>query len=293
MSSAEGQINSVLITGATSGLGLEIALYLAERGFQVYATMPDLQEREALDEAATRRKVQLQVPRLDVTDQASIDAAVRATVEQSGGIYAVVNNAGIALRGYFEDLLDEEIRQVFEVNLFGTMAVTRAVLPYMRQARRGRIVTISSVVGRIGHMGRSAYAASKFALEGWGESLALELAPLGIQVVLIEPGIVHTARWTTNQGVATRALEPNSPYHAWFVQAEKMGDDLLRVTPTTPADVAKAVHQALTARQPRMRYIVGRKANLVVLLRRYLPNTWFERFYFGEIIRRVTASTRR
>ena len=145
-------VRSVLITGASGGLGLETAVYLAERGFRVYATMPDLSERDVVDEAASRHGVELHVLKLDVTDQTSIEDAVSTIAEESGGIYGLVNNAGVALRGYFEDLLDEEIRRAFDVTVFGTMAVTRAVLPHMRAASHGRIVIVTSIGGRIGRL---------------------------------------------------------------------------------------------------------------------------------------------
>lgn len=280
--------DAVLVTGATSGLGLETAIYLAEHGFKVYATLPDLGERHALDEAVARRKVSLEVLKLDVTEPNTIVTAVSTALEQSGGIYGVVNNAGIALRGYFEDLLDEEIRRVFEVNVFGTMAVTRAVLPAMRQARRGRIVIITSVGGRLAAMAVSGYCASKFAQEGFGESLAQEVLPFGIHVSLVEPAITPTERFGPNRGYARRALDPASPYYAWFLQSQRLTDQLVATSPTRPIHVAQAVHQALTARRPRLRYVVGWRANLILTLRRYLPGELFERLYFGAAVRRVT-----
>jgi len=282
--------DSVLITGASTGLGLETAVYLAERGFEVYASMRDLGKRAALDEAAAHRGVQLHVLQLDITDKDDIDRAVRTVVEQSGGIYGLVNNAGIGLRGYFEDLSEEEIRRLFEVNVFGTMAVTRAVLPHMRAARRGRIVIISSVAGRIGSPSGSAYCATKFAQEAFGESLAQEVVTLGVYVSLIEPAIIKTERWGVNRGIARGALNPESPYYAWFRETERLADWLVETSPAKPADVARAVHTALTARRPRLRYIVGRRAGLVVTLRRYLPGELFERLYFGEVVRRVTRA---
>ena len=163
--------DSILITGAATGLGRAMALYLADRGFQVYGTTRDLRQADELNALARDRKVPLRVLRMDVTDRESIQQAVDAIVAESGGIYGVINNAGIGLRGYFEDLADEEIRQVFDANVFGVMAVTKAVLPYMRKARRGRVILISSVGGRIGSLGVSAYCSTKFAVEGFGESL--------------------------------------------------------------------------------------------------------------------------
>jgi NAD(P)-dependent dehydrogenase (short-subunit alcohol dehydrogenase family) len=285
--------DSVLVTGSSTGLGKETALHLAERGFHVYATVRDPRDADALHATADERNVELSVLPLDVTDQDSIEQAVRTIVTESGGLYGVVNNAGIGLRGYFEDLADDEIRQVFDANVFGVMAVTRAVLPYMREARRGRIILISSVGGRIGSLGVTAYCATKFAVEGFGESLFMELAPLGVRVVLIEPGIVKTERWSINRGLAKDALNPRSPYNAWFRQAEKESDQLVQASEATPADVAAAVHRALTARRPRLRYMVGRKAKIAVALKRWLPGELFERVYFGIIMRRVTQPAER
>ena len=283
-------INSVLITGASTGLGLEIALYLADRGLEVYASVRDLGQRSALDEAAARRGVQLHVLQLDITKKDEIEEAVGMVVEQSGGIYGLVNNAGIGLRGYFEDLSEEEIRSVFETNVFGTMAITRAVLPHMRVAKRGRIVIVTSVGGRIGAFAVSAYCATKFAQEGFGESLAQEVIPFGIYVSMVEPAIIKTERWGANRGVARGALNPQSPYYAWFRASERLADHLVETSPTQPVDVAGAVCNALTARRPRLRYIVGRRTSLVMTLRRYLPGELFERLYFGEAVRRVTKT---
>jgi len=282
--------DAVLVTGASSGIGLETAVYLAESGFPVYATMRSLDRGEKLEEEAARRNVRVDVLQLDVTDRTSIDSAVRTVVARCGGIYALVNNAGIGLRGYFEDLGDAEIRQVFETNVFGTMAATRAVLPYMRAARRGRIVIVTSVGGRMGWLGLSAYCASKFALEGFGESLALEMAPLGVRVIMVEPAIIKTAIWGANRGIAKGALDPRSPYSAWFRESERLADWLVELSWTTPRDVAKAAHRALTAERPRLRYLVGRRASFVVGLRRHLPGEFFEKLYFRQAVRRVTKS---
>lgn len=282
--------NSVLITGASTGLGLETALYLAQRGFEVYASMRDLDRQTALVEAAAGRGVQLHVLQLDITKNHEIEKAVRTLVERSGGIYGLVNNAGIGLRGYFEDLSEQEIRQVFEVNVLGTLAVTRAVLPYMRAARRGRVVIITSVAGRIGSLTGSAYCATKFAQEGFGECLAQELIPFNIYVSLVEPAIIATERWGAHRAVARGALNPESPYYAWFRESERLADRLVETSPTRPAHVARAVHSALTARRPRLRYMVGRRAGLLVALRRYVPGELVERLYSGEVVRRVTKA---
>jgi len=285
--------DSILVTGAATGLGRAMALHLAERGFQVYGTTRDPRQAAELDAMARERKVSLRMLQMDVTDRQSIQQGVETIVAESGGIYGVVNNAGIGLRGYFEDLAEEEIRQVFDANVFGVMAVTKAVLPYMRTARRGRIILMSSIGGRIGALGVSAYCSTKFAVEGFGESLFQEVAPLGVKVVLIEPGIIKTERWTTNRGLAKGALNPASPYDNWFRQLERESDQLVQASTAIPRDVAELIHEALTAEHPKLRYMVGRKAKLAVALKRWIPGELFERLYFGLIMRRVTGPTAR
>jgi len=285
--------DSILVTGAATGLGRAMALHLAERGFQVYGTTRDPRQAAELDAMARERKVSLRVLQMDVTDRQSIQQGVETIVAESGGIYGVVNNAGIGLRGYFEDLAEEEIRQVFDANVFGVMAVTKAVLPYMRTARRGRIILMSSIGGRIGALGVSAYCSTKFAVEGFGESLFQEVAPLGVKVVLIEPGIIKTERWTTNRGLAKGALNPASPYDNWFRQVERESDQLVQASTAIPRDVAELIHEALTAEHPKLRYMVGRKAKLAVALKRWIPGELFERLYFGLSMRRVTGPTAR
>jgi NAD(P)-dependent dehydrogenase (short-subunit alcohol dehydrogenase family) len=281
-------VDSILVTGASTGLGKAMALHLAGRGFKVYASVRNPDGIAAGEDAAAQRGVEVATLTLDVTDADSIRAGVERVASETGGIYGVINNAGIGLRGYFEDLTDAEIRELYDANVFGVMAVTRAALPHMRAAGRGRIIMISSVGGRIGSLGVSTYCSTKFALEGFSESLYMELAPLGIQVVVIEPGIIKTERWSSNRGTAAGALNPDSPYHAWFTQAEKESDALVQASTATPDDVAEVVHRALSVAKPRLRYMVGRKAKLAVSLRRLLPGELFERLYFGTVMRRVT-----
>jgi NAD(P)-dependent dehydrogenase (short-subunit alcohol dehydrogenase family) len=280
--------DSVLITGAGSGMGLASALYLAERGFRVYASVPDMAQRADVEAAAAEHGVSLRVLQLDVTDESSIQSAVDTVVAEAGGIFGVVNSAGLGLRGFFEDLSEEEIRRVYDVNVFGVMAVTRAVLPPMRVAQRGRVVIITSAGGRVASMTISGYCSGKFALEGFGESLALEVAPFGLHVSMIEPGLVMTPHFTVHRGRAKGALDPNSPYYVWFLQHEQVVDNMLRSNRITPADVAQAVHRALTDRRPRLRYIVGWRAKLLIALHRYVPGEWFRRLYTRQLVRMVT-----
>lgn len=283
----------VLVTGCSTGLGLETALYLAGQGFQVYATIRDPRGEAAVCQAAAERGVGLTVLQLDVTDRASIEAAATEVEARSGPLYGLVNNAGIGLRGCLEDLAEEEIRAVFEANVFGTINVTKRFLPAMRQAGRGRIVTISSVGGRISSFGLSIYCASKFTQEGWSEALDLEVSPFGLRAILVEPGIINTSRWDVHRGTAARASDPNGPYYPLFTRSEAEADRLVERSKTSPAQVAQTVHTALTTRRPRMRYVVGRGATAAILMKRYLPEPVFERVYFGSLLRKISDGAAR
>ena len=226
---------------------------------------------------------------LDVTSPASITLAIESVMAKYGAIDAVVNNAGIQIRGYFEETSDAEFRRVFDTNFFGALTVTRAVLPHMRAQRRGRVVLMTSVGGRIGSLGLSAYCASKFALEGLGETLALELSLHGIDVSMIEPGIVNTRIWNSNLLVAQGTHNPSNPNRAFFAESEKMAEWAVKSSPVTEEHVAKAVHHAVTAARPKRRYLVGYRPAAFLLLRRLLPTELFERLY-GQI---ATAKLKR
>jgi NAD(P)-dependent dehydrogenase (short-subunit alcohol dehydrogenase family) len=277
----------VLITGSGHGLGLETAVHLAQHGFRVVATVRDLGQRAAIEEAAAAGRVELDVVQLDLNDSASIHEAVASIVSSHGGIFGLVNNGSIGLRGCLEDTTDEEVRRVYETNVLGTITLTRAVLPHMRAAARGRIVNISSVGGRISAFGVGIYCSSKFALEGLSEALALEVQPFGIKVVVIEPGIIKTTRWSANRGTAAGAQDPSSPYYRLFQESEAAADRLVERSKTTPADVAKAVHHALTTENPKLRNIVGRPASVAVVARRYFPERMFDRLYHGTFMKRI------
>src|SRR5580698_3889120 len=186
----------VLITGCSSGFGLTTSVAAARRGWRVFATMRDPGRRAALDAAAAAAGVSVEVAALDVADAGSVKQAVAAVLVATGGrLDAVVNNAGIADAGFFEDQPEAESRQVMETNFFGATAVTRAALPSLRRSPDGRVVMVSSVAAFSPQAGLSAYVASKWALEGWAESLAIEVAPLGVRVILVEPGAYRTGIW--------------------------------------------------------------------------------------------------
>lgn len=281
---------AILVTGSSSGIGLETAVHLAAKGFNVYATMRDLGRRQALDSEAAKRNVALNVRQLDTTDAESTSAVLAEIAALPNGLYAVVNNAGSILRGYFEDVSESEMRRVYDTNVFGTMAVTRACLPLFRKARSGRVVVVSSTGGRLGSPGNSAYCSSKFALEGFGESLRQEMAPFGVFVSLVEPGFVRTELFGRNRQIAEKALAPDSGYREIFLRLEAFTDQQVRRATTPASAVAETIFRALTARSPRIRYVVGRRARFLLSLRRHLPGEFFDRIWIREITKRLSEA---
>ena len=278
---------NVLITGAGSGIGLASALRLAQRGMHVYASVPSLAQKGAVDAAAAERGVEVPVVQLDVTDKTSIAGAVEHIRSNAGSIDAVVHSAGLGLRGFFEDLSSAEIRRLFDVNVFGVMEVTRAVLPHMRKARNGRIVIITSAGGRLATMTGSGYCAGKFALEGFGESLAQEVLGFGVRVTLIEPGLVMSPHFSVNRGQAAAAVRPTSVYYDRFSRHERLVDNILRKSHITTSDVARGVERALCSSNPNLRYVIGWRAKVLIALRRHLPDELFTRMYFKQAARLV------
>jgi NAD(P)-dependent dehydrogenase (short-subunit alcohol dehydrogenase family) len=187
----------VLITGASTGFGRDAAERLARRGHHVFATMRDIkgrnaEHRESLERLATREQLRLQVLELDVTDEASVQSAVQAALDEARRLDVVINNAGFAGIGVTEAFTAEQFQQMFDVNVFGVVRVNRAVLPTMRQQRSGVLIHVSSGAGRVTVPAMVAYCASKYALEALADGYRFELLPFGIDSVLVEPGIYKT-----------------------------------------------------------------------------------------------------
>jgi len=281
-----------LITGAGSGLGMEAALFLAARNFRVYGTaLTEAEQQDLLDEAA-RRRTQVSALRMDVTRRPDIDRTVETIIREAGRIDAVVHFAGMGLRGFFEDLSMQEIRRLYDVNVFGIMELTQAVLPHMRARRSGRIVITASAAGRMGEMSIAGYSSGKFAVVGLGECLRQEMALLNIHVSVLEPGLIYTPHFGINRNRARRAVDPASPYYFWFCQHEAIVDKLLATNKFTTADIARVVYKILSARHPRLHYMVGFKLKLMVKLRDLLPFEWYERIHRKIIVRLVSKPRR-
>jgi NAD(P)-dependent dehydrogenase (short-subunit alcohol dehydrogenase family) len=263
-------VKTALVTGSNSGFGLLTCVTLATRGWEVVASMRNLDKRGSLEEAAAQAGVaeRVHVVGLDVTDQASIEQGVKeAESIAGGGLDAVVANAGVGLAGLFEDTSDEDFRHVIETNFFGVTSLARACLPAMRAQRRGRLLVVSSNSAFTGAPAASAYHASKWAVEGWAESLAYEVRPFGIDVVLVEPGSFKTEIWGN-----TQVVKPAGSAYAGAHDLLEKGLAKLEGWGGDPQVVADAIAGALDAKRPRLRYPVGRDAKAeYYLVRRFVP----------------------
>jgi NAD(P)-dependent dehydrogenase (short-subunit alcohol dehydrogenase family) len=268
---------TVLITGTSSGFGLVTTVELAKRGWTVIATMRDLGKRAELDRtisAAGCEKL-VRVEQLDVTDAQSIDRAIAALDLPQNRLDAVVHNAGIAVGGAFEDLSDADIRRVMEVNYFGVLALTQRLLPTFRAQQGGRIVIVSSESAFAGQPANSPYCASKWAIEGWAESIAYELEPFGIEIILIEPGAYRTNIWESSP----RVLPETSAYRPLLRHLEVTIEAYVSKLSRDPAEVGKAIANALDAPRPRFRTAVGSTAKFLHLARGKLPSTTVRRLF--------------
>jgi NAD(P)-dependent dehydrogenase (short-subunit alcohol dehydrogenase family) len=264
------------ITGSSSGFGLLTSIELAKARFRVVATMRDLGRRERLDQAAAAAGVaaQLDIRELDVTDFDALPTFVDAVVRDHGRLDVLVNNAGFAVAGFAEDIKLEELRRQFETNFFGAVAMTKAALPAMRRQRSGHIIMISSIAGLVGSMTLSSYSASKHALEGWSESLRLELNSLGIKVVLIEPGAFQTDIWTRGAVMGANAIKETSPN---IQRLLRMRDRVQTLPKRDPIEVVRVIVSIAQDPNPKLRYVVGRDSKMQLALKRILPWKWHEK----------------
>jgi NAD(P)-dependent dehydrogenase (short-subunit alcohol dehydrogenase family) len=265
-----------VITGTSSGFGVLTSIELAKAGFHVVATMRDLARRERLDQAVSAAGVgaKIDVRELDVTKFETMPPFVESVVRDYGRIDVLVNNAGFPVAGFAEDIKLEELRLQFETNFFGAVALTKAVLPTMRQQRSGHIIQVSSIVGLQGAVTVSSYSASKHALEGWSESLRLELNPLGIKVVLVEPGAFQTDIWTRSAVMGKEATKPTSPN---LQRSLNMRERITKIPKDDPVIVARAIAAIAQDPNPRLRYLVGRDAKVQLAMKRILPWKWYEK----------------
>jgi NAD(P)-dependent dehydrogenase (short-subunit alcohol dehydrogenase family) len=272
----EDQSPVALVTGAASGLGRSIVLKLAEGGYRVAATIRDISRLEELHAEADRLGLAERIEwfHLDVTHIEQADQLVADMGSRFGRLDVLVNNAGLAVGGFTEEVKLEDWRKQMETNFFGVVNLTRAVLPLMRRQQRGKIIQISSISGRMGFPGLGPYVASKYALEGFSESLRLELLPFGIHVVLVEPGSYRTDIW--GKALATLPQGDASPYR-------ELSDRLVKLTKASaskagdPAEVSDLVLRIVRHPSPRLRYPIGKGVRQSILAKTLLPWSWIER----------------
>jgi NAD(P)-dependent dehydrogenase (short-subunit alcohol dehydrogenase family) len=245
-----------IVTGSSSGIGLETALILARNGYFTYATMRTPEKDAPIKTAVEKENLPIKVIQLDVTDDESLKNAINHVTSEAGRIDVLVNNAGYGLVGALEDLSMEEIKTQFETNLFGLVRVIQAVLPTMRRQRSGRILNLSSGAGLFGYPGGSAYVSTKFAVEGLSESIAYELEPFGIKVILIEPGFIQT-NFSNSMVVAKKAQDPTSPYSQMMQRIVASSNELAKNGSSADL-VANVILDAATNPSPRLRYLVGK-----------------------------------
>ena len=261
---------TILITGATSGIGRDAALALARRGHRVFATGRNaalLAELEA-KAAGTR----LETLRLDVTKADSIEAARRAveTATSGKGIDVLVNNAGYGVAGPIDVVSDEDVRAQFETNVFGLLSVTRAFVPGLRAKGRGRVINIGSIGGRVTFPLFGVYHATKYAVEAISDAMRMELSAFGIEVALVEPGPIRTNFADRTVGLVNKYATDDSPYAAIFARV----DEIKRRSDALSADVSvvtRAIVHAAEARRPRVRYLVPGRERLTLLALKGIP----------------------
>ncbi|WP_219375825.1 oxidoreductase [Bacillus mycoides] len=260
-----------IITGASSGFGLLTTLELAKKDYFVIATMRNLEKQIDLISQATKLDLQqnIKVQQLDVTDQGSIHN-FQLFLNEINRIDLLINNAGYANGGFIEEIPVEDYRKQFETNLFGAISITQLVLPYMRKQKSGKIINISSISGKVGFPGLSPYVSSKYALEGWSESLRLEVKPFGIDVALLEPGSYNTNIWEVGKQLAENQSDTTSPYKEYMDKIQKHinnGNDTLG----NPMDVANKIVEIAEARRTTLRYPIGKGVKFMIFAKKVLP----------------------
>jgi NAD(P)-dependent dehydrogenase (short-subunit alcohol dehydrogenase family) len=276
-----------VVTGSSSGIGLETAILLAKSGFHTYASMRNLEKSKNITEiASTEKNLPLTVVQLDVNDDRSVKDAVDKIVAEKGRIDILVNNAGYGLFSPIEDVTLDQVKEQFETNFFGVVRVTKEVLPIMRKQRKGTIVNVSSGAGRVGIPVLSAYVATKFALEGLSESISYELEPFGIRVVIIEPGFIRT-NIMNSRILAKKALDPKSPYFSLTQKIESHFKSMVENASSSsspPEEVAKVILQAITSEDPQLRYTVGDDATTLIQARMNMPDKEFENWMYENVL---------
>jgi len=269
-----------VVTGTSSGIGFETALALAREGYYTYATMRDTTKSDKIKELGQKENLNIDVLELDVDDENSVKTAIQKILDQKQRIDVLVNNAGWGLWGCVEDVSIDEFKAQFDTNFFSIIRLIQEVGPTMRKQGSGTIVNISSVVGRIGFPASPAYISSKFALEGLSESLRFELAPFGVNVVIIEPGVIKT-NFMKNMRMAEKS-ESDTVYRDITVKVVS-GVKMMAEMGTHPKEVADTIVKAVKDEKPLPRYIVGNDASMFLEAKKSKTDIEFENYLKKEL----------
>ena len=269
-----------VVTGTSTGIGFETALALAREGYYTYATMRDTTKSQKIKELGQKENLKINVLKLDVDDEDSVKTAIQKILDEKQRIDVLVNNAGWALWGCVEDVSVDEFKAQFDTNFFSIIRLIQEVGPTMRKQGSGTIVNVSSVVGRIGFPASPAYISSKFALEGLSESLRFELAPFGVNVVIIEPGVIKT-NFMKNMKMAEK-YGPESVY-ADITDKVVSGVKMMCEMGTDPKEVADAIVKATKDENPLPRYIVGNDASMFLEAKKNKTDLEFENYLKKEL----------
>ena len=268
-----------LVTGSSSGIGLETSLALAREGYRTFASMRDTTKSTTLDEAAKKEDLKVDVIELDVDNEDAIKSTISKIISDTGRIDVLVNNAGYMFFGVVEDVPLNEFRKQFETNFFSIVRIIQEVAPIMRKQGSGVIVNISSVVGRMGLPGSSAYISTKFALEGLSECLRYELGQFGVKTTLIEPGVIKT-----NFFNSMKIFEPKSdPRYKELTDKILSGLKMMVEMGTHPSEVAKTVIKAINDKEILPRYIVGNDAAMFLESKKMKTDIEFENYMKKEL----------
>ena len=269
-----------IVTGSSSGIGFETSLALAREGYFTYATMRDTAKSDKIKEIAKKENLKISILELDVDDENSAKTAIAQILDQKGRIDVLINNAGWGLWGCVEDVSVDEFKEQFETNFFSIIRLIQEVAPTMRKQDSGTIVNVSSVVGRIGFPASPAYISSKFALEGLSESLRFEFAPFGIDVIIIEPGVIKTD-FMKNMKMAKKS-ELDTVYKDITTKVVS-GVKMMAEMGTPPKEVANTIVKAIKDEKPLPRYVVGNDASMFLEARKSKTDIEFENYLKKEL----------
>jgi len=269
-----------VVTGSSSGIGFETSLALAREGYFTYATMRDTAKSNKIKEITQKENLKISILELDVDDEKSVKSAIAQILDQKQRIDVLVNNAGWGLWGCVEDVSVDEFKEQFETNFFSIIRLIQEVAPTMRKQSSGTIVNVSSVVGRIGFPASPAYISSKFALEGLSESLRFEFAPFGVDVIIIEPGVIKT-NFMKNMKMAKKS-ELDTVYKDITTKVVS-GVKMMAEMGTPPKEVANTIVKAIKDKNPLPRYIVGNDASMFLEAKKSKTDIEFENYLKKEL----------